>query len=124
MNKDSCYAFYGSLRLGMYNHARFQNGLTYLSTEMVPGFRLYALEHYPIAVKSNPSDNIIVELMRITTPKIENEIHQLELSAGYYYEDIEVRGITVGIYLFRENQNRLHIPAGDWVKFLKQKSTM
>lgn len=121
MNKDSCYAFYGSLRQGMYNHARFQNDLTFLSTEIVPGFKLYALERYPIAVKSNQSsDLIIVELMRITNPKNEIEIHLLELTAGYYYEDIEVSGITVGIYLFKENQNYPHIPTGDWVEFLKQ----
>src|SRR5689334_17457258 len=115
MNKDSCYAFYGSLRLGMYNHGRFQNHLTYLSTEIVPGFKLYALEHYPIAVKSNQQkDRITVEIMHIADPKTEIEIHQLELTAGYYYEDIEVRGITVGIYLFKENQTYPHIASGDW----------
>ena len=125
MNKDSCYAFYGSLRQGLYNHVRFQNHLTYLSTEIVSGFRLYALEYYPIAVKSNQSSDLItVEIMRITDPKTEIEIHQLELTAGYYYEDIEVRGITVGIYLFQENQNKPLVSGGDWVQFLNQSRSL
>lgn len=121
MNKNSCYAFYGSLRQGMYNHIRFGN-LEYLFTEKLAGYKLYALERYPIAVQTNvPSDVIIIEAMRVTHPTTENEIHQLELNAGYYYDEVIVRGISVGIYLFHDAGSNAEVPYGDWVKYLSEK---
>jgi gamma-glutamylcyclotransferase (GGCT)/AIG2-like uncharacterized protein YtfP len=121
MNKNSCYAFYGSLRQGMYNHIRFWN-LEYLFTEKLAGYKLYALEHYPIAVQTNvPSDVITIEVMRVTQPTTENEIHQLELKAGYYYDEVTVRGISVGIYLFHEGNTQTEVPHGDWVRYCSEK---
>jgi gamma-glutamylcyclotransferase (GGCT)/AIG2-like uncharacterized protein YtfP len=122
MNKNSCYAFYGSLRQGMFNHTRFGN-FEFLFTEKLAGYKLYALERYPIAVKTNePSDVITIEVMRITHPQTENEIHQLELNAGYYYDEVMVRGISIGIYLFHESNGLPHVPHGDWVKFWNEKN--
>jgi gamma-glutamylcyclotransferase (GGCT)/AIG2-like uncharacterized protein YtfP len=121
MNKNSCYAFYGSLRQGMYNHERFGN-FEFLFTEKLHGYKLYALERYPIAVAThNPIDVITIEVMRVTNPITENEIHQLELNAGYYYDEVPVRGISVGIYLFHESSNYPLVPHGDWVKFWAEK---
>lgn len=121
MNRDSCYAFYGSLRQGMYNYKRYQKHLNYLFTENLSGFNLYALERYPIAVKTNSSaDTIKVEVMQIIDPIIENEIHQLEMKAGYYYEEVFVGGLLAGIYLFHENGKSPLVPGGDWVQFFGQ----
>lgn len=105
----------------MYNHTRFGN-FEFLFTEKLAGYKLYALERYPIAVKTNePSDAIIIEVMRITNPKTENEIHQLELNAGYYYDEATVRGISVGIYLFHESNGHPLVAHGDWVKYISEK---
>lgn len=121
MNKNSCYAFYGSLRKGMYNHIRFGN-LEYLFTEKLAGYKLYALERYPIAIKTNvPSDTITVEVTRVSNPATENEIHQLELNAGYYYDEVTVRGISVGIYLFHDQGTFPEVPQGDWVTYFSEK---
>ena len=102
----------------MYNHIRFGN-IEFLFTEKLAGFKLYALERYPFAIKTNePSDSIIIEVAHITNAQTENEIHQLELSAGYYYDEVAVRGISVGIYLFQNSDHHTWVPHGDWVKFV------
>lgn len=122
MNKNSCYAFYGSLRQGMYNHTHFGN-LECLFTEKLSGFKLFALERYPIAIATNNADDCItIEVTRVTNRKSENEIHQLELNAGYYYDEVTVRGITVGIYLFHDAGKNIEIPHGDWVRYWHEKN--
>jgi gamma-glutamylcyclotransferase (GGCT)/AIG2-like uncharacterized protein YtfP len=121
MNKNSCYAFYGSLRQGMYNHDRFGN-LECLFTEKLAGFKLFALERYPIAVAThNPAHIITIEVTRVIHRNTENEIHQLELNAGYYYDEVTVRGITVGIYLFHNSGTYTWVPHGDWVRYWNEK---
>lgn len=107
----------------MYNHTRFGN-FEFLFTEKLAGYKLYALQHYPFAVKTNESsDTITIEVMRVTNPQTENEIHQLELSAGYYYDEVTVRGITVGIYLFYNGHDNPIVPHGDWVKYWMEKKS-
>ena len=122
MNKHSCYAFYGSLRQGMYNHQIFEQHLHYLFTENLAGFRLYALERYPIAVKSESIRDVIkVEIFQVTDAETENKIHRLELNAGYYYDEVLVRGVLAGIYLFQKSGNHLLVPGGDWVQHVNKK---
>jgi gamma-glutamylcyclotransferase (GGCT)/AIG2-like uncharacterized protein YtfP len=125
MNKNSRYAFYGSLRKGMYNYLRFEKHLTFLYSEEISGFQLYALEQYPAAIKTNDSiDTIKVEVMRVTNPAVETQIHELELSVGYYYDEVMIRDEMIGIYLFHRKEggslksSRPLVADGDWVQFL------
>jgi gamma-glutamylcyclotransferase (GGCT)/AIG2-like uncharacterized protein YtfP len=106
----------------MYNHTHFGN-LECLFTEKIAGYKLFALERYPIAVQTHdPNDSITVEVTRVTNHTTENEIHQLELNAGYYYDEIIIRGITVGIYLFHDGGLNPEITHGDWVRYWQEKN--
>ena len=118
MNPQSNYAFYGSLRRGMVNYKRYAKGLKFLFQEAIPGYQLYEMEHYPYAVKTgSPADFITVEVFEITDPAIERAIHQLELSVGYYYDEVMIHQKQIGIYLFRDRGQERLVKGGDWVQF-------
>lgn len=118
LNKEHLYAFYGSLRKGMGNHERYKDGLEYLFTDTLAGFQLYALPGYPYAVKTaSPGDFITVEVHRVINPATEHAIHDLEIGVGYVYDEVLVRGHTVGIYIFEKPGTEPLVEGGDWVKF-------
>ena len=118
MNINSLYAFYGSLRRGMMYYEVYKNGLEYKFSAELKGFKLYALKNYPFAVKTNQAEDVIVvEVFKITQPETEKSIHDLELSVGYYYDEIKVNSTTAGIYLFQQPGNYQEVKGGDWVKF-------
>ena len=123
MNKDSLYAFYGSLRQGMKLHQEFQDSMEYLHSIWLKGFDLYALPNYPFATKSESlNSRILVEVMRITNPKVEKEIFKIEMDAGYYFENVVIEGVEVGIFLFKDAANYQRVNEGDWVKFFGLRS--
>lgn len=102
----------------MSNHRRYKEGLEYLFSESVAGFRLYALPGYPYAVKTgSPGDIITVEVHRALDPTTERAIHDLEVGVGYVYDEVTVRGLRVGIYLFESAGAEPLVEGGDWVKF-------
>jgi len=118
MNINSLYAFYGSLRRGMMYHEVYKAGMEYKFSAQLDGFKLYALKEYPFAVKTNKKeDSIVIEVFKITNPQTEKSIHELELDVGYYYDEIKVKSITAGIYLFSDPGNYQEVKGGDWVKF-------
>ncbi len=118
MNPDSLYAFYGSLRKGMNNHGRFDHGLSYLFVETLPGYCLHAMRHYPYAVKTgHQTDRTVVEVYQIVDPAVEQAIHELELSVGYHYDEVDIRGMRTGIYLYSVTGPEPLVEGGDWVKF-------
>ena len=96
----------------------YKDGLEYQFSAKVKGFKLYALKDYPFAIKTNqPADMIIVEVFKTINSETEKKIHELELGVGYYYDEIKVKSITAGIYLFRTPENYPEVKEGDWVKF-------
>ena len=118
MNINSLYAFYGSLRRGMMYYEVYKRGLEYQFSAQLDGFKLYALEEYPFAVKTNNgSDSIVVEVFKIVNPETEKDIHELELGVGYYYDEVVINSVTAGIYLYEESGNYQEVKGGDWVKF-------
>ncbi len=118
MNPDSTYAFYGSLRRGMINHRRYEKGLKFISVEVITGYKLYAMDAYPYAVRTqDDSDTLTTEIFRVTDPVVERSIHDLEMSVGYYYDEIVLHGRRVGIYLYEKAGHETLVKSGDWVKF-------
>ncbi len=102
----------------MSNHQRFDHGLSYLFVELLPGYRLHAMRHYPYAVKTGlKSDITVVEVYKIVDPAVERAIHELELSVGYYYDEVDIHGVRTGIYLYSETGPEPLVEGGDWVKF-------
>jgi gamma-glutamylcyclotransferase (GGCT)/AIG2-like uncharacterized protein YtfP len=118
MNSESIYAFYGSLRRGMSYYEEFKQGLNYQYSHWLKGYDLYSLGPYPFAVKtSNPTSKILVEVMKIEDPFIERRIFQIEMDAGYYFEDILIQDKKIGIFLYKSAANYPQVHHGDWVKF-------
>jgi gamma-glutamylcyclotransferase (GGCT)/AIG2-like uncharacterized protein YtfP len=118
MNNRHRYAFYGSLRKGLANFARFGHDFEFISTERILGFRMYAMEHYPYVVYTgNQADTIVVEIVEIKDAETELELHLFELSVGYIYQEIEFREGAVGIYVFENYGDDPIVPDGDWVSY-------
>jgi len=119
MNEDRLYAFYGSLRLGMHNYDLFKDGLEFLRKDELRGFKLFALTDYPYAIATkNQQDRMVVELFKITNPKTEELIHQVEMDAGYIFTNIEIAKQKFGIYLFTEaGASDVCVESGDWVVY-------
>ncbi|HEX5170563.1 MAG TPA: gamma-glutamylcyclotransferase [Cyclobacteriaceae bacterium] len=122
MNKAGLYAFYGTLRLGMENHTLFERGMQFLNTVELKGFRLISLGEYPYAVKStNPAQSIIAELFFLDDLTAKS-IHDIEIEAGYYYDEIQIDQNLYGIYLFKEaNPYDEEIGSGDWASFVARR---
>ena len=96
----------------------YKTGLVYQFSAQLDGFKLYALEEYPFAVKTNNgSDSIVVEVFKIVNPETEKDIHELELGVGYYYDEVVINSVTAGIYLYEEPGNYQEVKGGDWLKF-------
>jgi len=86
--------------------------------ETLAGYRMHAMRWYPYAVRTDdPNDITVVEVYRIMDAKTEKAIHELELSVGYYYDEVALRSHQVGIYLYRESGAEPSVKSGDWVKF-------
>jgi gamma-glutamylcyclotransferase (GGCT)/AIG2-like uncharacterized protein YtfP len=118
VNSSSTYAYYGSLRRGMINYRKFGTALDFLYQDVMPGFRMYALESFPYAVKTgNASDVITVEVFRVTNRQAEKSIHALEMREGYYYDEVMIRDELIGIYLFKNAGSEPLVESGDWVHF-------
>jgi gamma-glutamylcyclotransferase (GGCT)/AIG2-like uncharacterized protein YtfP len=121
MENTTVFAFYGSLRRGMENHALHSDHLKYLFSARLRGYRLYSRGEFPVAVKSaSPSDSMVVELFSIVDRSTREMIHKLEMDEGYYLEKINVDGIDTGIYLFNDPGNYQHVESGDWVTFFRE----
>src|SRR5882757_9612281 len=118
MNSTSTYAFYGSLRRGMINYLEFETALEFLYKETISGYLMYAMDSFPYAVKTdNPSHMITVEVFKIVNPDVEQSIHRLEMREGYYYDEVKIRTINTGIYLFKNAGSDPLVKSGDWVDF-------
>ncbi len=118
MNSASTYAFYGSLRRGMINYVEFESSLEFLFQQIITGYRMYAMERFPYAVKTgDKSDLMTVEVFKITNPDAERSIHRLEMDEGYYYYEVVIRNSRTGIYLFEKAGSDPLVKSGDWVNF-------
>jgi gamma-glutamylcyclotransferase (GGCT)/AIG2-like uncharacterized protein YtfP len=120
MENTNVFAFYGSLRRGMENHALHASHLKYLFSARLSGFKLYSRGEFPVAVRSSATDSIVVEVFRIGDQSTREMIHKLEMDEGYYFESILIDGVEVGIYLVREPGNYQQVDGGDWVTFFRE----
>lgn len=109
--------FYGSLRKGEYNYNYFKNGLTYIKTLQIPGYKLYSLGSYPGIKKSNNKDNVItVDLFQINNWKIGKSIDLMEKAAGYGVSNISINNQNAKLYVYNGAVGKENlIKSGDWV---------
>ena len=119
MNGQSQYAFYGSLRRGMENHVPYEKDLLYVKTIVLGGFKMFSLTAYPYVVRSTDNaDKIVVELFKVTNPQTEQIIYEMELEAGYIFEEVEISGVKFGIYVMNAQEpGDPEVVSGDWCSF-------
>lgn len=117
-------AIYGSLRRDCGNFLRFKDGLNYLGTTEINGFKMYSLGPYPACQRSdNEKDKVVVEIFEVD--KITRmTIDGMEYGAGYKKENIDVNlngeTLTCGIYVYPKNFEfnediYFRVVNGDWV---------
>lgn len=96
------------------------HALESLGTVQLRGYLLYSLGEYPYAVKTPDLNRIITaELFHINEPSIEREIHEMERSVGYHFEEVQIERNLYGIYLFSTpGKGDILLEHGDWVKFM------
>jgi gamma-glutamylcyclotransferase (GGCT)/AIG2-like uncharacterized protein YtfP len=91
------FAFYGSLRPGMGNHAwalQDKRGVYHINTTKIPGFKMYSLGFYPMVFQDNGPDaaqsEITVDIFKITNKDIISDIDGMEIGAGYKRLVVEI----------------------------------
>lgn len=86
----------------------------------IAGFSMFLKGDYPYVVASeNPYDRIIVELVRITEPKIVRHMCDFEQAEGYLPELVQVGAYTAWLFLFSDPGDDPRIHGGDWAAYLQ-----
>src|SRR5688572_3930603 len=116
MNRDSQYAFYGSLMMGMENFMPYEKHLKFIGKVHLSGFKMFSLKQYPYVIRSNDSDDrIVAELYKVIDMKTEQSIHELEMQEGYIFSEVEIADNKFGIYLFESHvSDSTEVASGDW----------
>lgn len=132
------FAFYGTLRKGHYNYQRcfldskgnLLPGIEFIKTIELSDqpFMMINLGHYPMLLKSDKNYPLIVDILKIDNPKVENFVDAMETGAGYEKKTIKVplesdMIIACNIYVGEAeivptyyNRNNPIITSGDWNK--------
>lgn len=102
----------------MENHSHFASSLQYICTCRLAGYELYSLDDYPYAVRTDdPGESILVELFRIRDDQTRRAIHEMEIEAGYFLDQIRVADHLVSIYSYKIKGSDPKVNSGDWVEF-------
>lgn len=121
MNRDSQYAFYGSLMMGMENYLHYERHLKFLAKVHLSGFKMFSLKQYPYVIRSiDPNDKIVAELYKVIDIKTEQSIHELEMEEGYIFSEVEIADNKFGIYVFESHvSDSAEVLNGDWRSYRK-----
>lgn len=114
--------FYGSLRKPLYNYIRFLNvfgidSIHYKRTTYIHGYELYSLGDFPGVKNGEVQKKIVVDLFEVTE-EVYDTIRDMELSSGYYEDEIdfECQIHKIFIYKGKVNESQL-VESGDWLKY-------
>ena len=121
MNRNSQYAFYGSLMMGMENYPLYEKHLKFLGKVQLEGFKMFSLKQYPYVIKTrSPNHKIVAELYKVTDLETEQSIHKMELEEGYIFSEVVVADNKFGIYVFESQvNNSAQVINGDWRSYRK-----
>lgn len=111
---------YGSLRFKEYNYNAFKrrnpDGINYLKTTTINGFKLYDLGSYPGIKISSNNEPLVVDVMEVDRQSYES-IYRMEIGANYTAETVTLDGEPHTIYVYQGNPSKL-VESGDWSKYL------
>jgi gamma-glutamylcyclotransferase (GGCT)/AIG2-like uncharacterized protein YtfP len=122
MNKKVRFAFYGTLRPGDYNFARFQEGLTVVDTGLtLKGFEMKSLGPYPF-IHESLEENVVVDIVDADTATAAS-IERMEYGAGYQSKKVNIgayEDVTVFYYPSDMGGRFPKVTDGDWLKYKKK----
>ncbi len=130
MNINKLIGVYGTLRKGATNHSVLGDS-EYLKTVRVKGFAMYGADTYPAVIRGTEDDSIVIEIYRITNPKILQALDFLEgfdrnnpTSAKNLYTIQKIKPDSetefIEIYTFDHHPENVHqigpqLKSGDWL---------
>lgn len=116
-------AFYGSLRKDMYNYERFisvygKESMIYKKTLPVYGLELYDLGYYPAAIRTTDTKKFVIIDLFYVDREAFSAIQNMEINAGYCYDQLRIEGDTYSIFLYGDNKlpKYSEIVSGDYYK--------
>ena len=117
------FAFYGSLRAGMYNYSHWSEQLRLVDTIRIKGFIMKDLGPYPMCIESDcPEDSIVVDLMEVEDQGVAASIDRMEKGAGYVPITITHNNIDYTMYIYENDLHELRrVEGGDWKKYCDDK---
>ena len=117
---------YGSLRNNEYNFKRFKEyfgeGLKYIKTLTIEGYKLYDLGSYPGIKESVNNEPLVVDVME-TSQEAYDAIYRMEIGAGYKTKTVTIEGEDHTIYVYQGNPRRL-VESGDWSEYLSHEQAI
>lgn len=115
-------AVYGTLRKGCYNYkSKGLDVAKYKGDERVTGFVMHHNGSYPMIVRSDENDSILVEVYEVPS-EVALPIIQMETGAGYEMDLVNTsQGVAV-IFTQRPSQvaGKVKILDGDFIKWCKK----
>lgn len=96
---------YGTLKMGFYNHNRFgfDQKSFYWGEAVLKGALMYDLGSYPCIVLTGKENDLVHgELYEIFDSSCDNNIHNMEVGAGYRKELVDINGISTAVYVYNE----------------------
>ena len=123
------FAFYGSLRAGMYNYSHWSEDLKFIETIRISGkygrggFIMKDFGPYPMCIESVlPADSIVVDLMEVEDQRVAESIDRMERGAGYVPITITHNNIDYTMYIYENDLPELRrVEGGDWNKYCDDK---
>jgi len=122
---------YGTLRKGASNHKVLGNSI-FIETIRITGFKMFGKKSFPAVIKGLETDEITIEIFRVNSLEVSNEIDLLEgfdrnnpMSKDNFYiiHKLKLDNYTepIEIYTFDHHPERVHdlgpqLIGGDWCK--------
>jgi gamma-glutamylcyclotransferase (GGCT)/AIG2-like uncharacterized protein YtfP len=118
---NNLVAVYGSLRKGLHNAPVLGNS-EYVGNTIIKGWQMFSLGSFPF-VLANPDKAIKVEVYRVLSSDVEENLDYLEGYPSFYDRDdaVETGFGTASMYFMHEmyDDTAPEVVSGDWVSYLK-----
>lgn len=92
-------------------------------TVVLSGYTMYSCGSFPICVRDESDNKIVVQRMDPETEELNRRIDAMEINAGYMVDFVEIDGVTHKIYLYPSSEKEWLskalevVESGDWIKF-------
>lgn len=123
--KQRRIAVYGSLRLEEYNYnyfkTRYGNGINYIKTMVINGYKLYSLGSYPGIKETSDNTELTVDILEVSED-VYDMITDMELCSGYKIKKLNIDEQDTVLYVYTSSTKECKlVESGDWSNYLNAK---